>query len=98
MKEEVRTVYQVVKYRLCDGDSDVIRVGKTYSEDYAAVEAILSFISSYKDDEVEVYDFEDADEELTWLFDDSIYVKKIASYDGGNGLIYRFGVYAIELQ
>lgn len=98
MKEEVRTVYQVVKYRLWDGDSDVIRVGKTYSEDYAAVESILSFLSICKDDEVEVFDYEDADEELTWLFDDSIYVKKIASYDSGNGLIYRFGVYAIELQ
>lgn len=98
MKEEVRIVYQVVKYRLCDGDSDVIRVGKTYRDDYAAVEAILSFLSIYKDDEVEVFDYEDSDEELTWLFDESIYVKKIASYYGENGFIYRFGVYVIELQ
>lgn len=98
MKEEVKTVYQVVKYRLFDGDSDVIKVGMTFSEDYAAVESILSNLSTYKDGEVELYDYEDVDDELTWLFDDSIYVKKIASYEFVKGVTYCYGIYAIVLE
>lgn len=98
MKEEVKTVYQVIKYRLLDGDSDVVKVGMTFSEDYAAVESVLRYLSTYKDAEVEFYDYEDADEELTWLFDDSIYVKKIASYELSKGLTYCYGIYAIVLE
>lgn len=98
MKEEVRTVYQVVKYRLFDGDSDVIKVGMTFSEDYAAVEWILRYLSTYKDDKVEFYDYEDVDEELTWLFDDRIYVKKIASYEFCKGVTHCYGIYAIVLE
>ena len=98
MKEEVKTVYQVVKYRLFDGDSDVIKVGKTFSEDYAAVESILSNLSTYKDDELELYDYESVDEELTWLFDDSIYVKKIVSYEFCKGVTHCYGIYAIVLE
>ena len=98
MKEEVKTVYQVVKYRLFDGDSDVIKVGMTFSEDYAAVESILRYLSTYKDAEVEFYDYEDVDEELTWLFDDSIYVKRIVSYEFCQGVTYCYGIYAIVLE
>lgn len=98
MKEEVKTVYQVVKYRLFDGDSDVIGLGKTFSDDDAAVQSILSYFSIYKYDEVEIYDYEDVDEELTWLFNDRIYVRKIASYEFSKGVIYCYGIYAIVLQ
>lgn len=98
MKEEVKTVYQVVKYRLLDGESDVIKVGMTFSEDYTAVESILRYLSTYKDGEVEFYDYEDDDEELTWLFDDSIYVKKIASYEFCKGVTHCYGIYAIVLE
>ena len=98
MKGEVKTVYQVVKYRLFDGDSDVIKVCMTFSEDYAAVEWILRYLSNYKDGEVELYDYEDVDEELTWLFDDRIYVKKIASYEFCNGVTFCYGIYAIVLE
>lgn len=90
-------VYQVVKYRICDGDSDIIHVYDSFSNYADAVAGIVGFCLNTKFTDIEYNDLNDELKELTYLFDSCVQVRRIASY-GDENLKYCFGILKIELK
>lgn len=90
-------VYQVVKYRICDGDSDIINVYGTFSDYDVAVAGIVGFCQSVKFADIEYNYLNERVKELTYLFYSSVEVIRIASYCDKN-LKFCFGILKIEIR
>ena len=93
-------VYQVVKYRILDGDSDIINIYDSYSNYADAVACIVGFCLNTKFADIEYNDLNEVVKELTYLFDSSVQVRRIASYASyvDENLKYCFGILKIELK
>lgn len=90
-------VYQVVEYRIWDGDSDIIHVYDSFSNYADAVAGIVGFCLNTKFADIEYNDLNEVVKELTYLFDSSVEVIRIASY-GDDTLKFCFGILKIELR
>lgn len=90
-------VYQVVKYRIWDGDSDIINVYGTFSDYDVAVAGIVGLCQSVKFADIEFSNSNGAVIDMTYLFDSSVEVIRIASY-GDENLKFCFGILIIELR
>lgn len=90
-------VYQVVKYRIWFGDSDIINVYGTFSNYDVAVAGVVGFCHNIKFADIEFNDLNEVVKELTYLFDSSVEVIRIASY-GYDNLKFCFGILEIELR
>lgn len=90
-------VYQVVKYRICDGDSDIINVYGTFSDYDVAVTAIVGFFRISKFVDIEFSNLNGAVIDMTYLFDSPVEVIRIASYVDENQK-FCFGILIIELR
>lgn len=90
-------VYQVVKYRILDGDSDIINVYGTFSDYDVAVAVIVGFFRISKFVDIEFSDLNGVVKELTYLFDSSVEVIRIASY-GDENQKFCFGILKIEIR
>ena len=90
-------VYQVVLYRIWNGDSDIINIYDSFSNYSDAVAGIVGLCLSTKFADIEYNDLNDQLKDLTYLFDNSVEVKRIASY-GDENFKYCFGILKIELK
>ena len=90
-------VYQVVKYRICDGDSDIIQVYDTFSNYADAVACIVGLCLNIKFVDIEYNDLNEVVKELTFFFCSSVQVIRIASY-GDDTLKFCFGILKVELK
>lgn len=90
-------VYQVVKYRICDGDSYIINVYGTFSNYDVAVAVIVGFFHISNFANIEFNDLNEVVKELTYLFNSSVEVIRIASY-GDENQKFCFGILEIELR
>lgn len=90
-------VYQVVKYRIWDGDSDIIHVYDTFLNYADAVAGVVGFCLNTKFADIEYNDLNEVVKEQTCLFDSSVQVIRIASY-GDDILQFCFGILKIELK
>lgn len=90
-------VYQVVKYRIWDGDSDIIHVYDTFANYADAVAGIVGFCLNTEFADIEYNDLNEVVKEQTCLFDSSVQVIRIASY-GDDALKFCFGILKIELK